>query len=114
MLYNQVKYDDCPKKESIEIFTDMELSLLQENFPYCIIRRAKYKTIESYIKCLSICINPDRILLVLFKGFDEWYYVDCFRSFIYFKCDQMDGLLEFIKDFKTKDKGVLKCLKDIL
>jgi len=40
----------------------------------------------------------------IYKGLDEWYLVTCLRSFrsIYYKCDQWDGLLKFLSDYKLQ------------
>lgn len=40
----------------------------------------------------------------IYRTFDEWFIVEIALTFVrkqYYKCDQIDGLVEFIKDYKN-------------
>jgi len=57
----------------------------------------------------SLPWDDERIKLEIYEDFDEYYWVkmDSFRSNsedLFFKCDQVDGLLELLKDYNIAKK----------
>lgn len=50
--------------------------------------------------------NSDDSEISIIKTKDEWYYViiDKYKDALFYKCDQLDGLLLFIYDFFNKGK----------
>ncbi len=57
----------------------------------------------------EIDINDDNLSIIIYKYYDEWYYVNTFcrstQKLTFYKCDQIKGLLSCLNDIKNKTKG---------
>lgn len=88
-----VKYNELMPK-----FTQLELEYL---LTYIVgIRRVEHNGIIS--KMTLTRNNSDGSHWYFYKGLDDWYYINIFhykKRNRYYKCDQWDGFLKFLKDF---------------
>jgi hypothetical protein len=55
---------------------------------------------NNYSEINTVFITGGDIVLTVYVGSDEWYYVHCDDDgrFSFYKCDQFDGLLKLISD----------------
>jgi len=108
-------------KQKWDNFTDSEIEKIKSMFPYSNVALDIYinnfTDSESYPKAkLDIKYyksifkrdfsNSDDSEISIIKTKDEWYYViiDKYKDTLFYKCDQLDGLLLFIYDFFNKGK----------
>ena len=109
--YSKIEYDEFEnrKRESgIQVFNTEEITNLQNIIPEIHLRTEagmKAKSVNYYaVETTSLSFTRDLFRYEVFKLPDEWYIVLCVsidpftkNKISYYKCDQFDGLLEFLK-----------------
>ena len=104
-------YDLCGinQENNTLTFSDDEINILSKEVKDInLINNKKYISMYTYITMKSNIDNT----IVIYKIPDEWYLVAYIvhgevanggRSYMYYKCDQIEGLIKFIKDIYDKN-----------
>lgn len=113
-FYSTLSYSEMENLRSYnrELFTDNEVNLIiskLNNFFYHIhhkIEKNKRIGVEI-IEINDKSYGPSDTKLYISKYEDEWYSIEYYKAVnlkyakTYYKCDQLDGLIEFLKDKKV-------------
>lgn len=77
-------------------FTENELQCIESFSNDIYVRVYTFGIGQQYI-LIATRIEGDKLFEVV-KCDDEWYYLEFFYNYKYYKCDQLNGLLQCIKD----------------
>ena len=102
---NNMNDNDRPRIFTTKEKRDINQYLNDYNKVYSKINKIDYKYVLTYIgddKIERLSINTKETECCIDKSKDEWYLACCLRKSGYAeqfnKCDQFDGLIEFIKN----------------
>ena len=98
-----------PPKKGLENFTLSEINILNDVFPNLNIRQVSDFAISTYLNA-PVKVYKYEVVEIssvkVYKYEDEWFLVEISSKFVEYKkvlCDQIDGLIDLIKNLNDLD-----------